>query len=261
MTVIENTTKKKCEQGEVTLGVGVRLSRTPDIGMIMKSCGFDWLFIDTEHGTLDLDTAAQISTAALHHGITPVVRVASGDSHLSTRILDGGAQGIVLPHVNGPEEARAWVSNCKFPPEGQRSNAGSGPQAAYASLPLEELLPALNRETLLVAMIETTDAADQADAIAAVEGIDVLLVGTNDLCLEMGIPGQFENERVSEVYQKVISACKKHGKTPGMGGVYDPEIVSRRIEEGMRFILAGGDANFLIKGATTQADSIRNHAP
>ena len=156
MKVIENTTKKKCEQGEVTLGVGVRLSRTPDIGMMMKSCGFDWLFIDTEHGTLDLDTAAQISTGALQHGITPVVRVASGDSHLSTRILDGGAQGIVLPHVNGPEEARAWVSNCKFPPEGKRSNAGSGPQAAYASLPLEELLSALNRETLLVAMIETT---------------------------------------------------------------------------------------------------------
>ncbi len=260
MAVITNETKKKCREGKVTLGAGVRMAKTVEVGMAMRACGYDWLFIDTEHGPFNLETATQIATAALTQGITPLVRVASLEAHLSTRILDAGAQGIVLPHVNNADEARQFVNICKFPPEGERSSGGGLPHAAFEPIPPTELLPAINREMLLVAMIETPEAGENADEIAAVEGIDVLLIGTNDLSTGMGIPGQHRDERVNRVYDQVLSACAKHGKTSGMGGSYEPALIEERIQAGMRFILSGSDLSFMIAGARAQADMIRKVA-
>jgi 2-keto-3-deoxy-L-rhamnonate aldolase RhmA len=236
------------------------MAKTVEVGMAMKASGYDWLFIDTEHGPFNLETATQISTAALTQGITPLVRVASLEAHLSTRILDGGAQGIVLPHVDTEEEARKLVNICKFPPEGHRSSGGGLPFAAFESVPATEFLPAVNHEMLLVAMIETPEAGDNADAIAAVDGIDVVLIGTNDLSTGMGIPGQHDDPRVNKVYDQVLSACAKHGKCPGMGGSYDPDLIERRIQDGMRFILSGSDLSFMIAGAKKQAEMIRQAA-
>lgn len=261
MAVVTNETKKKCQNGEVTLGAGVRLSRTADIGMAMKACGFDWLFIDTEHSTLDLDQVSLICIAALGQGISPIVRVPGLDGHFISRTLDGGAQGIVLPHVSSAEEARAFVEQGLFPPAGKRSSGGLPPQTQYEGARGPEMLEALNRETLLVAMIETPEAGGQADAIAAVEGIGALLIGTNDLCLDMGIPGAFEDDRVNRVYDQVIAACAKHGKTPGMGGVYAPDIIGRRLAQGMKFILSGNDHGFMMSGGKTQAETIRSVQP
>ena len=257
MSVIINETKRKSLEGKVTLGSGVRAVKSVEIGMAMAASGYDWLFIDLEHGPFNLETATQIAIAALTQGITPLVRVASLDADLSTRVLDAGAQGIVLPHVNNAEEARELVSICKFPPEGHRSHGGGLPHAAFAPLGSDELLESVNREMLLVAMIETPGAGERADEIAAVEGIDVLLIGTNDLSTGMGIAGQHDHPRVNLVYEQVLAACEKHGKTPGMGGSYDPKILERRIREGMRFILSGSDLGFMIAGAKRQAELIR----
>ncbi len=257
MSVIINETKKKSLEGKVTLGAGVRAVKSVEIGMAMAASGYDWLFIDQEHGPFNLETATQISIAALTQGITPLIRVASLDADLSTRVLDAGAQGIVLPHVNNAEEAREFVSICKFPPVGHRSHGGGLPHAAFASLGSDELLEGVNREMLLVAMIETPEAGECADEIAAVEGIDVLLIGTNDLSTGMGIVGQHDHPKVNLVYEQVLAACKKHGKTPGMGGSYAPDMLERRIQEGMRFILSGSDLSFMIAGAKRQAEIIR----
>ncbi len=260
MAIITNETKRKSYAGEVTLGVGVRMARTVEVGLAMRAAGFDWLFIDLEHGPFDLETAQQISIAALSQGITPLVRVAGLDAHLSTRVLDSGAQGIVLPHVNDAGEAAELVRICKFPPEGDRSAGGGLAHGGFAAIGAEEMLRGVNEQTLLVAMIETPEAGEQADAIAAVEGIDVLLIGTNDLSTGMGIVGQHDHPRVNKVYDQVIAACRKHGKVAGMGGSYAPEMIQRRIAEGMRFILAGSDLTFMNTGAKAQANMIRELA-
>ena len=97
-----------------------------------------------------------------------------------------------------------------------------------------------------------------ADAIAAVKGVDVLLIGTNDLCAEMGIPGQFTHKKVEEAYATVIAAARKHHKFPGMGGVYDPPLMQKYIGMGMRFILAGSDLSFMMAGAATRAGVLRS---
>ena len=257
MVTIENRAKAKLQAGEIVLGVGLRNARTVDIAKAMKTAGFDWLFIDLEHSTMDADMAAQISVAAQDAGITPVVRVPGLAHHHATRVLDGGAQGIVVPHVDDAETAARMVQNVRYPPVGHRSITGALPQLDFASHPSGEVAAAVNEATLLVLMLESPGAIDRVDEIAAVPGYDALLIGTNDLTMEMGIPGQVDHPDVVDAYRRVIAACKAHGKHPGMGGVYTPPLMHRYLDLGMKLILAGGDHSFLMAGARAQVAALR----
>jgi 2-keto-3-deoxy-L-rhamnonate aldolase RhmA len=254
MSAYPNHTQQQLEAGRIAIGMGLRLSRSVDIATIAKTCGYDWLFIDMEHSSMDVDTAAQISMAALATGVTPIVRVPGKEHHHASRLLDAGAQGIVVPHVDSVEEAKRAVAYCKYPPVGHRSVMGALPQFGYRSLPVAESAPAANAQTLVIIMLETPAAIAQAEAIAAVPGVDCLLIGSNDLCAEMGIPGQFTDPRVEDAYRKVIAACRKHGIHPGMGGIYEPKLLEKYIGMGMRFVLAGGDLGFLMAGARERAN-------
>ena len=149
------------------------------------------------------------------------------------------------------------VDAFRFQPIGHRSIGGGYPQFGFAAVPAQEVITALNDATLVVAMLETPRAIENAEKIAAVPGIDVLLMGTNDLCLEMGIPGQLDNERVVAAIDTVIGACKKHGKWPGLGGVYGKELMKRYIARGMRFVLCGSDLAILLAAAQDQATFAR----
>ncbi len=257
MAIYPNYAKQQLAAGHLALGMGMRVMRTVDAGMIAKNCGFDWLFIDMEHSALDVDLASQVAIAALPMGITPIVRVPGKEHHHASRLLDSGAQGIVVPHVDTVEEAERVVAHCKYPPIGHRSVAGALPQFGYQAMPVGESTRIANAETLVIVMVETPKAIDNADAIAAVPGIDVVLIGTNDLCAELGIPGQFADPKVEDAYRKVIAACKKHGKHPGMGGVYDQKLMEKYIGYGMRFILSGGDLSFLLAGGKARTEFLR----
>jgi 4-hydroxy-2-oxoheptanedioate aldolase len=257
MTTLRNVARERLEQGELSLGLGLRQARGVEIAKILKTCGYDWLFIDLEHSTLSLDIAAQISVAALDAGIAPLVRVPQGEFSLATRVLDGGALGIVMPHVNTPDEALAAVAHLKYPPLGHRSVAGALAHFDFKPTKTAELTAALNAATLLVVMIETPQAVANAEAIAATPGIDALLIGTSDLTMEMGIPGDFANPRVAAAYETVVAACRKHGKFPGMGGVYDEELMRRFIGLGMRLVLSGGDTAMLMQAATQRSTFLR----
>ena len=261
MVSVRNAAKERLEAGELALGIGVRMSRTVDVAMAMKTCGYDWLFIDMEHSSLDLDTAAQISVAAQSTGITPIVRVPGFEHHHASRALDGGAQGIVAPHVDTPETAARIVRQCRFPPLGRRSVVGGLPQLEFDALPAGVATAALNSSTLVIVMIETPEAVKNVDAIAAVEGVDGLLVGTNDLCMEMGVPGQVDDPALMEAQAKVIDACRRHGRFPGLGGVYEPSLIERYIEMGMRLILCGNDLSMLMAGARVRASQVRAMTP
>ena len=171
----------------------------------MKACGYDWLFLDLEHNSMDLDIAVQISVAALGVGIAPIVRVPARQLWMATRVLDGGALGIVMPHVDTPEEAKAIAAALRYPPQGHRSVAGGLPHLRYEKHPLAEICAAINDATMVIVMLETPLAIANADAIAAVPGIDSLLIGTNDLAMELGIPGGFGDERIVAAYQAVVA--------------------------------------------------------
>ncbi len=258
MTAISNPARERLEAGELALGIGLRQARTVDIGKAMKTCGYDWLFIDMEHNSMDLDTATQISVAAQDAGITPVVRVPGFQHFHATRVLDGGAMGIVVPHVDDVETASKMVQNCRYPPIGHRSVTGTLPQIDFQGVPIGEATQRINETTLLVVMLETPKAIENVEDIAAVEGIDILLIGTNDLCMEMGIPGQVGDPRIAEIYERVIAACRANGKYAGLGGVYDLELMQRYIALGMQFILCGNDLSMLMAAARERVQQLRN---
>lgn len=255
-----NPARDRLEKGEVAIGVGLRQARTVDVAAAMKTCGFDWLFLDLEHNSMALDTAVQIAMAARGVGISPLVRIPAGRYDMATRALDGGAWGIVVPHIDTPEEAHEAVARLKYPPIGHRSIAGPMPQFNFEARPLAEVTAAVNAGLLLMVMLETPRAIRNAEAIAAVPGIDALHVGANDLCMEMGIPGAFLHRNVEEAFAMVIAACRKHGKWPAMGGIYTEEGLGKYVGMGVRMVLAGSDLNLLMSAGTARAAFLRKAA-
>lgn len=258
MKVIANHTKRLIANGELALGMGLRQARTADVAQIAHSCDFDWLFIDMEHNSMSIDTAAQICQAALSVGITPMIRVPAHEAFHSTRLLDTGAQGIVIPHVSTVEQAQAIVQFCRFTPIGKRSIPGLLPQTRFMALPVPETVSLINEETLVVAMIETIEGRNNVDAIAAVPGIDALLVGCTDMAAELGVPGQLGHSSVKQTIDEVFAACKRHGKACGLGGVYDDALMTEYIEKGARLILSGSDLAFFMAGARIRSSMLRS---
>jgi 4-hydroxy-2-oxoheptanedioate aldolase len=165
-----------------------------------------------------------------------------------------------MPHVDTPEEAKEVVDRLKYLPLGHRSMGGYGPHYGLRT-GVGEAAEAMNAANMTVVMLETPTAIKNADAIAAVPGVEVLLIGTNDLCAELGIQGQFASEPVVAAYKAVVTACKKHGKYAGMGGVYTEDLLSRYIGMGMRFILAGQDSQFVMSAGGQRAAAMRKLSP
>jgi 4-hydroxy-2-oxoheptanedioate aldolase len=258
---IRNVAREKLEQGHLSLGVGIRMTRSVEVAKAMTVAGFDWLFLDMEHGVMSLEACAQIAVAALDAGIAPIARVPNGQYSIATRALDNGALGIVVPHVDTAAEAREVVEKLKYPPIGHRSVGGWGPHYQLGTMSTGDAVNALNAANLTVVMLETPTAIANADEIASVPGVDVLLIGSNDLCAEMGIPGDFGNDRLADAYGKMIAACRKHGKFPGMAGIYNEAIMPRYIEMGARFILSGQDGSFMMAGAQARTGFLRRTLP
>lgn len=257
MTTIKNVAKERLVAGELAIGIGLRQSRTVDIAKAMKTAGFDWLFLDQEHSMMGLDDAAAISCAAQDAGITPIVRVPGFEHYHAAKALDGGAQGIVVPHVDTPDVAAEMVKNCRYPPIGKRSVTGSLPQLDFASVPLDEGSAAVNDATLLVLMIETGEAVANAEQIAATPGVDVLLVGANDLSMELGIPGELDHPDMVQALEKIVAGCRKAGIYPGLGGIYRQDMIERYVDMGFRMILAGSDLSLMLNAGKASAAAIR----
>jgi len=254
----QNLMKQKLAAGGLVLVMNLRLARTVDIAMVAKAGGYDAIYVDMEHSPYSIDTTATICAAAIGIGITPLVRVPSHDAHWSSRVLDGGAQGVIVPHVNNRAEAEAVVRHCRFPPLGRRSVMGLGPALGYRAIPLGEINERLNAETALIVMLETAEGIDNAAVVAAVPGIDVLLIGSGDLTTDYGIPGQVDHPRLREAYERVAEACHSHGKVLGVGGIrHNVALQGELIRLGARFVIAGTDVNYVLAGARQDTTALR----
>src|SRR5262249_6948961 len=152
-------------------------------------------------------TTGQICMAALDAGIAPFVRVPANTPDYIARVLDGGALGVIAPHIGSAEEARQVVKAAKYPPLRERSNAGTLPHLHFRSFPAAEANAVLNDATMVIVQFENGAALARTDEIIAVEGVDMVLIGLNDLLADWGIPGQYDDPRVREAYGKVIAAC------------------------------------------------------
>ena len=257
MALFENHAKRKLQAGELALGLGVAHLRTAATAMLAAATGHDWLFIDMEHGAISVHEATQMCLAALPTGITPIVRVASYALDEATRALDNGAMGVVVPHVDTPDRAREIVRVLRYPPQGSRSYGGPAPAFGFQPVAAAEAQAHINAAILIVAMIESLEAVGNAAHIAAIDGIDVLLIGASDLSTEMGIAGQVGHPSMQEAFASVHKACESRGKTYGMGGVYDQHMAMHYIRNGARFVLAGNDHAYLMSAGKARTKELR----
>ena len=261
MPPVQNTTKRKLAEGKLVLGFLVHHLRTVAVPLLAAATDHDFLFIDTEHGAFSVQEATQLCLAALPTGITPLVRVCAGALDEATRLLDNGALGIVVPHVDTAKQARHIAEAFHYPPAGTRS--WGGPPPAYLYQPpadVAEAQIAVNAEILTVVMIETAEAVANAADIAAVPGIDVLLIGSFDLTTDLGIPGRMGEPKLVAAYQTVANACRKHGKVLGMGGINGQEDSARYIGMGARFVTNASDHAYLLEGARARTGFLRGLA-
>jgi 4-hydroxy-2-oxoheptanedioate aldolase len=259
--VVRNLVKEKLKRDEVVASMTIRLVRGVEIAQLAKTAGFDMIYIDIEHSSFTLDATGQICLAAPSAGITPMVRVPSNTPEYISRVLDGGALGVIAPHIESAQEARAVVKAAKFPPLGERGAGGPLPHLQYRSFPAAEANAAVNDATMVIVQFESAGAVDRADKIAAVEGVDMVLIGVNDLLASLGLAGQYEHAKVREAYAHTIAACRKHGKHVGVGGLSaHPKLAAEFVAMGARLVSTGTDIQFLLAAATEKVKHVRDIA-
>jgi 2-keto-3-deoxy-L-rhamnonate aldolase RhmA len=254
---IPNPVKELFRQDKIALGMNVRLARSGDIAGIAKSSGHDFLFVDCQHSLYNVETIGHIALAAIGVGIAPLARVSSCDDPQTQVLLDNGVMGIVFPDINTAEQARRAVARAKYPPVGTRSVGGGYPIFHYRPTPVPDAVAALQDNTLVACMIETPEGLANVEAIAAVEGVDVVHVGSNDLLTAMGHPGSFGSAAHIAALEKVIAACKKHGKVPGVGGDRNLARQVEFIRKGMRFITTNSEIAFILAEGSRVTGELR----
>ena len=242
---------------DLLLCLALTHARTPDFPAIAAASGYDTVYVDLEHTGTSLDVVAMLCAVAHGCGIAPLVRTPSHDGSLIARVLDLGAAGVIVPHVSTAAEALAVVDAARFPPHGHRSIAGPNPVSGYAAMPQPDLIATLERETVVAVMLETPEAVGSAVEIAAVDGVDLVLIGAHDLTAELGILGQFEDARFTAAVKAVARACAEGQKAFGIAGIRPVELLRRYVGLGLRFISAGTDAGLLTEAASARASALR----
>jgi 2-dehydro-3-deoxyglucarate aldolase/4-hydroxy-2-oxoheptanedioate aldolase len=242
-----NEVKRKLKNGEKVFGTMIKEARNINIAEILEIAGFDYFVIDMEHAAYDMATIAPILEFARKTGITGVVRIPRLDYAYVAKALDMGAEGIWVPHLDTVEEAKELVRFGKYPPEGKRGAAVPifRQKERQEFKQAADFFRAVNEETLLIAQMESAEAIGNVEAITAVPGIDVAMMGTQDLSLDMGYPGQGNHPEMRAAVQKVVDACRKNGKASGN---HIPGIDDLRywIGQGMQMITWSYETNMII---------------
>lgn len=235
--------KKILTSGGSALGSWLTLP-SPAIAEIMARAGYDWLACDLEHASLTLSECAELMRAASLAGATPLVRLSDNDPIQIKRVMDAGAQGIIVPMVLNAEQARAAVAAMHYPPRGTRGVGLFRAQGYGASFP--EYKRWLAEESVCIVQIEHIEAVRNLESILAVDGVDGYIVGPYDLSASLGFPGEFDRPEVQAALAEIEAKGPLSGKAPGIHVVEpDPETFARRLAQGYRFVAYSLDIRML----------------
>lgn len=251
-----NQTRERLSRGETVFGCGLQSYRSPEIARTFAAAGFDYVFIDMEHGAFDLETVQDMIAASLGSNITPIVRVGELLYSLVARLLDAGAQGIILPRVEDPKllaEALSWM---RFPPEGKRGYGVNPTMIGYEGRSFPEIIEHQNRNTVSVVQFETMTAIERADEFLSIRGMDIAMVGPADLSIALGIPGQFDNPKLITAVEGLIAKCNRHGVVPGIQ-TRGLAMAKAWTERGMRFVGAAAEHALLLEKARETVSQLR----
>jgi len=248
--------RKKVLAGECVYGTMVRLARDPGAPGIYAAAGYDFIFIDMEHGSYSMETIADLIRGAKSVGIGTVIRVPRLETFFISRVLDAGAEGVMVPMTSTKEDAETIVRFGKYTPIGQRGFGSGSGMTDYQPVKTVEFMKEANEHTLMVAQIETKEAIENIDAILSVEGIDVGLIGPNDLSISLGIPDQMNSETQVKAIDKVIETAKKRGKASGIH-IGNVEAIKKLRAKGMTVLACNTDIGFQYAAAKSTLDEIK----
>ncbi len=251
-----NRTLARLRDGQTVFGCAVQCYRSSEIPKALAAAGFDYLFIDMEHGGFDLETVQDMIEAAVRAGITPLVRVGELLYSLVARLLDVGAQGIILPRVEDPAELARALRWMRFPPRGSRGFGVLPPLLDFERHSFAEIMDFLDRNTMSVAQFETAAALERADELLAAEGLDVAMIGPSDLSIALGVPGDFSHPKLVGAVERFMGQCRRHGVVPGIH-CRDLDQALEWVRRGMRLVGAGGEHALLLERARRVADALR----
>ncbi len=252
-----NRAKSILEAGRVAVGIAHSQLPAAEIPRMYGAAGLDWVFLDSEHSPFSSDTLHSLLQAYRETEVTAVVRVCDFQYDLVARALDSGAEGIIFPRCEDPGQLARAVRWAKFPPDGDRG-FGLGPsQVGYQPATFDQITAHCNRETLLIAQVESALALDRLDELASVEGLDSLLVGPADLSISLGVAGDWRHPRLVEAIERVVAACERHGRWPAIQ-VRDESLAEFWIQRGMKLIGCSTEALLLWSAVQGLARQLRS---
>ncbi|MGY8827633.1 MAG: HpcH/HpaI aldolase family protein [Candidatus Latescibacterota bacterium] len=248
--------RAKMARGEVCIGTNVSFT-DPAISELFGDAGCDFTWIDMEHCPIDISTTLGHVMAVRGTNAAPFIRVPSGDVDTIKPILELHPAAIIVPQVRTPEEVQKIVAACKYPPLGIR---GFGPRRGrgFGGIPYPEYLRDADEQILVFVQIEHIDAVEAIDEILAVQGLDGVCLGFNDLAGSMGLPGQTTHPDVLEAAERVIARTTQTEKWMGISMGYDPEAVRRWIGLGVQWIGLGSDFHTLYNHTKKMLDAVRS---
>jgi 4-hydroxy-2-oxoheptanedioate aldolase len=250
--------KKALKDGRAVVGATLSVPNV-DTALAAATAGFDFLWIEMEHGPVSLESLREMLLATRGAPAVPITRVPFGEPWLAKQVLDMGSLGVVFPFTSTRELAEQAVASCRYPPLGIRG-FGPGLAAARYGLSGADYPKFADENVLVVVIIEEKRAVDSIDAIASVPGIDVLFIGANDLSFSLGVRGRTGDPVVEQAVEKVLAAGRKYGVPVGYPAGSSAEI-NKRIAQGFRFFQAGSETSLMRSGARELLSKIERPAP
>lgn len=237
------TLKSKLREKKLTIGTWVTIGHQSIIE-VLASAGFEWITLDMEHAAIDYETAFNLIGHIQGNGMEALVRVSKNEEVPIKRVMDAGANGVIVPMIKNGEEARRAVSYVKYPPVGKRGVGLS--RAQKYGTDFENYKHWTNNEAVVIAQVEHIEAVENLEEILNTEGIDGIIIGPYDLSASMGYPGEYERDDVKESLTKVIEVTKKSSKSLGSHVIEsDSEKTKEKIKEGYTFLAFSLDFFFL----------------
>jgi 2-dehydro-3-deoxy-L-rhamnonate aldolase len=247
-----NKAKELLKQGKAALG-GWECMISTAAAETMARAGFDWVAADIEHAGHSVQDFIFFAQAVKSRGSVPLARVFDKSVVSIRRILDAGAQGIIVPMIRTADDAREVVAAAKYPPLGIRG-VGAGAFSCYG-IDLVGDMSVVNDDILVIVMVETKDAVDNIDEIMSIDGVDGMFLGPMDLSYSYGYRGQTTHPVIFEAMEKARTACMKHGKAAGMHLGTDKTSIKSAFDRGFTFVALSTDAAYIYSGSR---DAIKN---
>jgi 4-hydroxy-2-oxoheptanedioate aldolase len=254
MEVPQNAFKRALRAGKPQIGLWSSLSSNYSVEVI-AGAGFDWILLDCEHSPNDLESLLAQLQAAAPYPTTSIVRVPWNDMVTIKRVLDIGAQSLLVPYVSTKEEAQAAVSYTRYPPKGVRGVAGTTRATRFGRV--KDYAKRAHEEICLLVQIETQGALDNIEAICAIDGVDGVFIGPADLHASMGYAGEVANPKVKPLIDDAIRRIRKAGKAPG---ILTPNEADAKhwLQCGALFVAVGADVGILARGAEALAGKFKS---